>query len=287
MNNASLGSTNPPAQSPIEQAPVSVITTVRNGAATLPRTISSVRDQRIAGLEYVIMDAGSTDGTLDVIRTNLDAISTWRSEPDKGISDGFNKGILLASGKYVALLNADDWFSPSQIASGVETLDRTGADFVFGDLLYHATDGTPLYLVKGDPDYASKIGRLMPALNHPTVIIRRTAYERHGLFDLRWRLAMDYELLLRFHKAGCRGVYDPRILGHMTLAGASDRDDASTLREVRDIAIFHGQSRSLAQSLYIYRRAKSRIRRRLEMILPNNLSVALRHLFNRSLVKVR
>jgi len=259
---------------------VSVVTAVRDGEKTLGRTIASVRAQNIQGLEYIIVDGASTDGTVDLIRANLDIVGAWKSEPDCGISDGFNKGIAMTSGKYVALLNADDWFSPGQVGYGIEALEKTGADFAFGDLLYHDADGKTLYCVRGDPEYARSIARVMPALNHPTVIVRRSAYERHGLFDPRLRYAMDYEFLLRLHRAGCRGVYEPRMIGHMTLEGASDRNSARALREGCEIAIRHGYPPLLAALQFRFRLLKGRMRRLAEKWLPSAISLALRRLFN-------
>jgi GT2 family glycosyltransferase len=267
--------------------PISVVTTVRNGARTLPRTIDSIRIQNIPGLEYIVVDAGSTDGTLDILAAGGDVIAFWKSEPDRGISDGFNKAIALSTGKYVAIVNADDWLSYGQLAAGVETLERSGADFVFGDLLYHNENGDLLYRVQGDPAYARRIAHVMPALNHPTVIVRRSVYERFGLFDLTLRYAMDYELLLRFHRAGCVGVHDPRMVGHMSLAGASDTASLRAIGEVRDISIRHGYPRIAAHALYGFRLAKDRGRRLIEKTLPPGLSVALRGLFNRDLVKAK
>ena len=259
---------------------LSVITTVRNGEKTLARAIASVRDQKLANLEYIIVDAGSRDKTLDIVRANADIVNFWTSEPDKGISDGFNKGIALSAGEYIFLLNADDWLSPSQLAFGLETLQRTGGDFVFGDLIYHDAGGEALHLVKGDAAYASRIGHVMPALNHPTVIVRRSAYQAHGLFDLGLHNAMDYELLLRLHRAGLKGVYDPRMQGHMTLAGQSDRNDIAALAEVRHASIRHGASPALAWARFLLRIVKGRSRRLLEQLLPRNLYQKLRKKVN-------
>lgn len=270
-----------------ERPLLTIVTTVRNGGKTLARTLDSIRAQAFSGLEYIVADAESTDGTLDTIRANVDIITHWQSERDRGISDGFNKGISLARGRYITLLNADDWLSPGQLAAGIETLEKSGADFVFGDLLYHDTQGAVLHRVTGDAGYARKIGYTMPALNHPTVIVRRTAYERCGLFDLRWRYAMDYELLLRFHRAGLRGVHDSRMLGHMTLEGASDRNARAALCEVRDISIVHGHPRVRAYMLHFFRLTKGRLRRLVEASMPNAASVAIRHIFNRSLTDAR
>jgi glycosyltransferase involved in cell wall biosynthesis len=262
-------------------ARLSIVTAVRNGGKTLGRTIASVRAQNIPGLEYVIVDAVSTDDTLGVIRANADIVSFWKSEPDRGISDGFNKGIALSTGTYVSLLNTDDWLLPGQLSAGLATLESSGADFVFGDLVYHDAQGVALHRVRGEADYANHISHGMPALNHPTIIMRRDAYERLGLFDIGLRYAMDYELLLRFHRAGCRGVYEPRMTGAMSLGGASDLHVAAALREVREISIRHGYSAVTAHLLYGFRLVKTRARGAAELLLPRAASVMLRRLFNR------
>jgi glycosyltransferase involved in cell wall biosynthesis len=259
---------------------LSVVTTVLNGEKTLARAIASVREQNLPDLEYIVVDAGSADKSLEIIRANADIIAFWTSEPDQGISDGFNKGIALSAGEYILLLNADDWLSPGQLAFGLETLEQSGADFVFGDLIYHDAEGAPLHLVKGDAAYARRIGHVMPALNHPTVIVRRSAYQAHGLFDLGLDNAMDYELLLRLHRAGLKGAYDPRIKGHMTLAGQSDRNDIAALAEVRQASIRHGASPAAAWARFVLRIVKGRSRRLLERLLPRVLYQKLRRKVN-------
>lgn len=264
---------------------ISLVTAVRNGERTLPRTIDSIRAQALSGLEYIVVDADSTDATMDVVRANADIVTISKSECDRGISDGFNKGIALSRGTYVALVNADDWLSPGQLAAGVAALERSGADFAFGDLTYHDAAGRALYRVTGDAGYARRIAYTMPALNHPTVIVRRTAYESHGLFDLGLRVAMDYELLLRLHRAGCRGVYEPRMFGHMALDGVSDRQGRAALREVRDISIRHGFSRPAAHLRYWYALLKGRVRRITEALLPRGVSRAVRRIFNHDIAR--
>lgn len=265
---------------------LSVITTVRNGEKTLGRTMDSIRAQRFPGLEYIVVDACSTDGTHDIIRANADLVTHWISERDRGISDGFNKGIALSRGAYVALLNADDWLSPGQLAQGIRTLEESGADFVFGDLLYHDEAGRPLYRIRGEADYARRIGHVMPGLNHPTVIVRRCAYEKAGLFDLGLKLAMDYDFLLRLHRQGGRGVYDPIILGHMALEGVSDTSGNRALDEVRDIAIRHGALPPLAWARYGFRLIKTTVRRALERRLPASVAHSLRSSVNRNYTQI-
>lgn len=96
------------------------------------------------------------------------------------------------------------------------------------------------YLMRGDPAYFRTIHRRMPRLNYPTVVVRRSVYEAHGLFDLRYRYAMDYDLLLRFHRQGVQGVYVPGVVGLMGLGGAPDRSYVQALVESRRIASRHG-----------------------------------------------
>ncbi len=258
---------------------ISVVTCVRNGAHGIARTIESVRAQGITDLEYVIVDGGSTDGTLDILHAHRSNIDVLISEPDQGISDGLNKGIALTRGRFVALIHADDWFSPGQLCCAIEVLESSGADYVFGNLIFHLGN-RPVHVVRGDATYTRRIDHIMPNLNHPTVIMRRESYERHGLFDTDYRLAMDYELLLRFHRAGLRGFYDPRLTGHMSLDGASDRHAIRSLAEVRAASIRYGYSPVKAWLRFLFRAFKTMVRRTLEKLLPVGITKMLRRLVN-------
>ncbi len=270
----------PPREHKNKKSDVSVITVVRNARHSLERTIRSVLAQTYASIEYIVIDGASTDGTLDVIRQYDDRIAYWVSEPDKGISDAFNKGIRAATGEYIALLNADDWMSDDQVAAGVAALQASSADYVFGDLLLHDTNGRILYRIKGDPEYKRVIQSKMPEVNHPTVLARRSIYDRVGLFDLGYHYAMDYEWVLRVHAQGGTGLYVEGIAGHMGLGGASDASFRKAVREVRDIAVRYGRNRMVAEIEYRYRIIKGEGRRLLERSLPQPLFDRLRTLFN-------
>lgn len=202
--------------------PVSIITVARNAAATIEATIQSVLSQGVEGLEYVIVDGGSTDGTLDILRRYEDRLAVWISEPDKGISDAFNKGLALASGEVIGLINADDVYTPDAVATSLAALrGGPGCDFTFGHLVVERLDGTtPLF--EGDPRYDEKIQWWMPRLNHPTIFMRRRAYEQFGLFRLDYRIAMDYDFLLRLHQAGLRGLLVPKVMVRMGGGGVSN-----------------------------------------------------------------
>ncbi len=259
---------------------VSIVTIVLNGENFLEKTIQSVLNQTYKNIEYIIIDGGSSDRTLDVIQQYDQKLAFWLSEPDKGISDAFNKGIAASTGELVQLLNADDRLSPDQIEQGVKALADTATDFVFGDLLFHDPEDRIVYRINGDPEYTRLIHSKMPELCHPTVLARRKTYDRIGLFDTRYRYAMDYDWFLRLHCQGGGGTYVKSIVGQMGIGGASDRSYAHALKEVRDISVRHGQQRLKAELLYRTRMIKGAGRRFLESWLPRPVFDRIRNVFN-------
>jgi glycosyltransferase involved in cell wall biosynthesis len=247
---------------------VSVVTVSFNSVRTIGRTIDSVVAQSYPMVEYIVIDGGSTDGTAELLRSREHDIHLWVSEPDRGISDAFNKGIALAAGEYLALVNSDDWLEPRQLAMAVAALGSSTADFVFGDLMLHVEDDRPSHVFRGDRDYARTIRFSMPHVNHPTVVCRRKVYDTNGMFDTTLRAAMDYEWLLRGYKAGVVGLYVPGIVGHMSMEGISNRDFSLGLREVRDTSVRYGYPSGLAQLRFLVRLFRGRARRWLLPLLP-------------------
>jgi glycosyltransferase involved in cell wall biosynthesis len=217
------------------------VTVVRNGAATIEKTIRSVLGQQGEPVEYIIIDGGSTDGTLEIVRRFEDRITLWISEPDGGIADAFNKGISLARGKLIGLLNADDEYLPDAIASGVAALDaHPEAGFSFGDCAL-LEDEKQVMVLHADPDYERVVVRRMPRVNHPSFLVRRSVYEENGLFRPQYRIAMDYDFLLRIHRAGVRGVVIPRTLVQMRLGGISNAQVLRCYRECFEVARNNGE----------------------------------------------
>jgi glycosyltransferase involved in cell wall biosynthesis len=259
---------------------VSIITIVYNGEKYIEQTIKSVINQSYNPIEYLIIDGGSTDSTLNIIRKFEARIDYWISEPDEGISDALNKGIALSSGEIIGLLHAGDWYSVDQIERGVNALIRSSADFVFGDLQFHNPDGTFKYRINGNADYAKVIYKIMPELNHPTVLVRRRVYEKIGLFDKNYHIAMDYEWFLRLHRQGGAGEYVKGVLGHMGIGGVSDVSYVKTLKEERDIAVRYGQAKWAANLFFGGRVIKVAVRRRLEAWAPEGLYRWLRKIIN-------
>ena len=230
---------------------ISVVTIVRNGVGTLPRAMESVFSQDAAGIEYIVVDGGSTDGTLDILRASDDRIALWVSEADAGISDAFNKGIALSRGEIIGLLNSDDWYEPGAIGAVLEKMRETGADIVCGDLQYWE-DSRRTYLAGSAPD---KLARGM-TIGHPTVFVRRDCYRRLGLYRLDFKLAMDYEWLLRARTAGARFAVLDRCIANMQGGGVGDRRWRDSQREVAKARALHipGENNAFAMRTFVARR---------------------------------
>jgi glycosyltransferase involved in cell wall biosynthesis len=180
---------------------ISIITVVFNGASTLDDAIRSVLQQTYDSIEYIIIDGGSSDATLDIIRTYDSHIDYWLSEPDAGIYDAMNKGIALATGQYVGMLNADDFFATVHaIQMIVERLLRDNLDTVFSQLDIVSPDDSRRvlrrYRVTRFDTFMLRIGVMPP---HPTFYCRRSCFEKLGVAPYRtdYRIAADFELLVR------------------------------------------------------------------------------------------
>lgn len=259
---------------------VSIVTTSFNSVRTIERTIKSVLDQTFREIELIVVDGGSADGTVDVIRSYAARMSHWHSSRDFGISDAFNLGIAAARGKYVAIVNSDDWLSVDQIQQGVSVLERIDAGFSFGRLRVFDHSARLLHVIDGAPDYWSSGMCRMPHINHPTVLARRSCYDTVGLFDVALRVAMDYDWHLRAELAGVRGIYAPEVVGNMSVGGACDLNWQAGLAEVRDAAVRNGQSRVRARSEYFCRVARARARMLLTSILPKRITDAVHQFVN-------
>lgn len=206
---------------------VSIVTAVLNGRSHLADAIQSVRVQSYPRVEHIIVDGGSRDGTVDVIHEHAEGIAKWVSEPDQGIYDAMNKGIRMASGDIVGMLNADDFYpNPEVIAEVVRAFLQTQADAVFADLLVVDRDAPERILRYYDssrfhPDRFAD-GWMPP---HPTFFTWREHYFRFGLYRTDYRIAADYELLTRFlARHGLRSVRIPKVLVHMRSGGVSSRN---------------------------------------------------------------
>ena len=176
---------------------ISIVTPVLNDVR-IQRAIHLVASQEHGHqIELVIVDAGSTDGTLDAIKEYGSTISVLITEPDKGIYDGMNKGIAASTGDVVGILNADDRYSDSCVVEDIAAaFEDTEVDACFGNLSYVTDSGRHVRYWKSGPHRRWKwyFGWMPP---HPTFFVRRQVYDRFGSFDLQFKIAADYELMLR------------------------------------------------------------------------------------------
>ena len=206
---------------------VSIITVVLNNAPYVEDCIQSVIGQKYQNYEYIIVDGGSTDGTVDIVKKYDRYISKWISEPDQGMYDAMNKGIKLASGDVIGMLNSDDWYTNSDVISIVaEEFEVKNVDSIFADLVFVKRDD-PQKIFRYCDSSLFKAERFaygwMPA--HPTFFVKRIFYEKYGLFKTDYHIAADYELLARM--LGNRKIsysYLPAIIVKMRTGGLSTKN---------------------------------------------------------------
>ncbi len=216
---------------------ISIITPVFNDRR-VGRALDSILSQRHEHeLELIVVDAGSTDGTMEILEGYQDRIATLISEPDDGIYDGMNKGIRHATGDVVGILNADDRYADDSVLRDVmDTFAGERADACYGNLVYVNDDDEVMrYWKSGAPSAAKWYRGWMPP--HPTFFVRRAVYERHGLFNLDFPIAADYELMLRLlFKERVRVRYVDRVLVRMALGGASNGSISNIIRANTEVA---------------------------------------------------
>jgi glycosyltransferase involved in cell wall biosynthesis len=204
-----------------------------NSVETIRDTIKSIISQDYENIEYILIDAGSTDGTLDIIKEYEGYINYFSSEEDDGIYDGMNKGISVASGEVVGILNSDDFYPNSYIVSNVaRTFEKRNCDAVYGDLLYvkfYDTDKIVRYWQSGNYSVKKiKNGWMLP---HPTFFVKREMYEKYGYYNTELKSAADYEMILKLlYKQNINVFYIPMILVKMRMGGKSN---ASILNRIR------------------------------------------------------
>ena len=214
---------------------ISIITAVYNGAATIRDCIESVRSQRHR-VEHIIIDGGSTDGTREIIESYRHCLARVVSEPDRGIFDAMNKGIALATGEVIGILNADDFYvRPEVLAKVAGVFADKNIDSCYGDLVYidPADPGRVIrYWRSGSYHDRRFYQGWMPP--HPTFFVRKEVYEAFGKFNPALGSAADYELMLRFlAKHRVSTAYIPEVLVKMRTGGMSNFSLKNRLRANR------------------------------------------------------
>ncbi|MEX0929823.1 MAG: glycosyltransferase family 2 protein [Balneolales bacterium] len=212
---------------------VSIITVVFNNRHTIRHAIQSVLGQDHPDLEYIIIDGGSTDGTLEIIKTYGSKIDTVVSEPDNGIYDAMNKGIARATGDIVGILNSDDIYQDRKVLSRVDRIfTNENPDSLYGDLVYVEPDDVDKvvrYWQAGKYYKGIFLHGWMPP--HPTFFVKKEVYDRLGDFRDDMGLVADYEIMLRFlHRSGISTWYIPEILVRMRNGGTSNASISNRIK---------------------------------------------------------
>lgn len=215
---------------------VSIITACLNSAKYLSECIASVSNQSYPEIEYIIIDGGSTDDTLSIIQDNMDLVSYFISEPDRGMYDAINKGIKAATGDIIGILNSDDILAtPDAVMTIVSSFKKHSTDAVYGDLVYVLPEDTQTIIRfwKGK-NYRRSYFRFgwMPA--HPTFYIRRNLILQYGLYENHFYTAADYEFMARYlYTQRCSATYIDEIIVKMRSGGASNGNLKRRLRANR------------------------------------------------------
>lgn len=219
---------------------ISVITAAYNSVSTLEDTFRSVLAQTYQNIDYIVIDGGSDDGTIDVIRRYeplFEGRMRWLSEKDNGIYDAMNKGIQLAEGDVVGIINSDDYFTSNDVLERVaDAFSGSEVDAVYGDI-HFIRDGEPQKCVRY---YSSRRFHprwlrfgFMPA--HPSFYARRQVFQEAGLYRTDYPLGSDYEMMVRlFRRRHIRAKYLPMDFVTMRTGGASTRNVHSKLQLIKD-----------------------------------------------------
>ncbi|EON75889.1 putative glycosyltransferase [Lunatimonas lonarensis] len=209
---------------------LSIITVCYNSDKYIETAINAVLSQSYPNVEYILVDGASTDNTLSLIKRYAEKFPgriNWISEPDKGIYDAMNKGVQMATGDVIGILNSDDLYAHNQVLETVMNAFTNDAslDMVYGNLVYVKQSDTDKQVRKwvSKPYYDRffEHGHVPP---HPTLFLRRHVYEAAGLFNLNYKLAADYEFMLRvFKRFTFRSLYIPEVFVKMRLGGATNK----------------------------------------------------------------
>lgn len=219
---------------------ITVIIAVYNGAKTLQQCLDSVAQQSYPHVELIVIDGGSQDGTVELIKANQANISYWVSEPDRGIYNAWNKALAQATGEWVCFLGADDFFWDAQVlermAAALRRLPQT-TRVAYGEIVLLGADDAPFCTV-GEPwEKIKKLFCYEMVIPHPGTMHHRSLFEQHGVFDESFRIAGDYEFLLRELGRG-DATFVPGLVVGMRMGGVSS-DPKNSLRQLKEIWRIH------------------------------------------------
>lgn len=236
---------------------VSIITVTYNAKNYLEQTIQSVIAQTYPNIEYIIIDGGSTDGTIDVIKKYDNHIAHWVSEPDRGIYDAMNKGIRLAHGKLIGMVNASDYYEPNTVQRVIEAYQaKPNVGIFHGNINMLNEDGS--FFKRKVADTNLQHLETGFSIFHPTFFVAKRVYDTMGLYDTTFRLAADYDFALRCWKAGTEFYHIDSVLSNFRVGGATNQQRQKSLAESKRALINNGISEQAAEKTYLIWKSKMR-----------------------------
>lgn len=217
---------------------LSVITISYNSEDTIRSTMLSVLKQKYRPLQYVLIDGSSKDKTNEIIRellpefnnAGIDIVTV--SEPDRGISDAFNKGISLSTGDVIGIINSGDSYEENALEKVMQQ-DWDNIDLLCGDILWIDSANKIEYIRRSSTDWSRL--RLEMTVMHPSCFVKKAVYDECGMFDISFRYTMDYDLVCRFHRMNKKLVYIPLTIADVAAGGISDDDIDRTKNEIFSI----------------------------------------------------
>jgi len=233
---------------------MSVITVVLNGAQYLEQCLRSVLEQKGVAVEHIVIDGGSTDGSLAILERYTSSLASWISEPDRGISDAMNKGIRKARGEWLLFLQSDDYLAEGDVLARalarLKPEDRLGC---FAIDILNSGGATTRQQPRGFVWWLN----LKITFTHQGTLFHRTLFERFGLYDEAFRIDMDYEFYMRLYRAGVEAAVHPDLrLSVMRGTGMSSQEDWPSLarryREERAVHLRHAPSAACSLAYRVY-----------------------------------
>ncbi|WP_339921723.1 glycosyltransferase family 2 protein [uncultured Flavobacterium sp.] len=218
---------------------ISIITVVYNNDKTIKDAIESVLSQSYPNLEYVIIDGGSKDNTVNLIREFENRLGYFISEKDNGLYDAMNKGIRATTGDVIGILNSDDLYQDSNVIEAVmeQFNNDPELDILYGDLVYvKSYDTNKVVRNWKSKDYYNNFFENANVPPHPSLFVKKEVYNKAGLFDLDYKIAADYEFMLRvFKKHNFNSKYFNRLVVRMRLGGASNASFSSIIKQNKEV----------------------------------------------------
>ena len=251
---------------------ISIITVCYNSAAHIEEAIQSVLNQSYEHKEYIVIDGGSKDTTLDIIEKYRDRIDYFVSEPDKGISDAFNKGIKAATGDIIGICNSDDILASKTLQNIADNYEDGVEIYRMDEIIKNFDTGEEFYL-KPTLEFPKIPVNAQPC--HMGCFVTKDAYNKYGLYDLSMKYCMDAEFLRRLTYNGAKYKYIPEVCGYFRKGGASSSNENKMRNERRVLVKRYGGSRVDAELMVVFFIVKKWLKRLID-IFGENTATKLR-----------